>query len=97
MIVERKRLSDQEVARELAGLSGWSVQTGKLHKQFTFQDFTRAFGFMAQVALIAQAMDHHPDWCNTYNRVIIELTTHDLGGISTLDVELARRVDLLLA
>ena len=95
--MERKRLSDQEVARELAGLSGWSVQTGKLRKQFMFQDFTRAFSFMAQVALIAQAMDHHPDWCNAYNRVIIELTTHDLGGISTFDVELARRVDLLLA
>jgi len=93
--VERKRLNNQEVIRELAELPGWTLQDGKLHKQFTFADFTRAFGFMAQVALIAQTMNHHPDWCNVYNRVIIELVTHDLGGISTLDVELARRVEQL--
>ena len=93
--MERKRLNNQEVIRELAELPGWTLQDGKLHKQFTFADFTRAFGFMAQVALIAQTMNHHPDWCNVYNRVIIELVTHDLGGISTLDVELARRVEQL--
>lgn len=93
--MERRLLSDQEAARELAALPGWSIQSGKLYRQFIFPDFTRAFGFMAQVALIAQAMDHHPDWCNAYNRVIMELSTHDLGGISTFDVELARRVEQL--
>jgi 4a-hydroxytetrahydrobiopterin dehydratase len=93
---DRRKLSSEEVARGLSGLRGWSVVNGKLHKEFMFTDFVRAFGFMSQVALIAESMDHHPDWSNVYNRVNIDLVTHDLGGISTLDIEFASKVEKLL-
>jgi 4a-hydroxytetrahydrobiopterin dehydratase len=93
--VERRKLDAAEVTLALKDLPGWSLAGGKLHKQFTFPDFPRAFGFMAAVALIAQAMDHHPDWSNVYNRVVVDLVTHDLGGISTYDVELAMRIEAL--
>jgi 4a-hydroxytetrahydrobiopterin dehydratase len=89
-------LADVEVTRQLHDLPGWILLEGKLHKQFTFPDFVGAFGFMTEVALLAQAMDHHPDWSNVYNRVVIDLVTHDLGGISTFDVELARRIEKLM-
>ena len=94
--MERRKLTDAEVTRALSALPGWSLKDGKLHKLFTFPDFLRAFGFMAQVALVAQAMDHHPDWSNVYNRVTIDLVTHDLGGISTFYIELARQMESLL-
>jgi 4a-hydroxytetrahydrobiopterin dehydratase len=79
----------------LSQLSGWTLVNGKLHKEFSFADFVQAFGFMASVALHAEAMNHHPDWSNVYNRVTINLWTHDLGGISTFDLELASRIDKL--
>jgi 4a-hydroxytetrahydrobiopterin dehydratase len=69
---------------------------GKLHRELRFADFVEAFGFMSRVALVAEAMGHHPEWRNVWNRVVIDLTTHDTGGLSTLDVELARRIDQLL-
>ena len=93
--MERRRLSEAEIARELGGLPGWELLDGKLRREFTFPDFARAFGFMTGVALIAEAMDHHPEWSNVYNRVTISLVTHDLGGVGTPDVEFARRVDAL--
>jgi 4a-hydroxytetrahydrobiopterin dehydratase len=92
---ERKRLSEKEIGEKLATLRGWSVANGQLHKEFTFKDFTRAFGFLTSVALIAESMNHHPEWKNVYNRVTIDLMTHDLGGISTMDFEFASRVDNL--
>jgi 4a-hydroxytetrahydrobiopterin dehydratase len=93
---ERRRLTGEEVQKELTELGGWSLREGKLHREFRFPDFTRAFGFMASVALIAEAMNHHPDWSNVYNNVTIDLSTHDLGGISTYDVAFARRVNEIL-
>ena len=75
----------------------WSVDNEKLRRDFQFRDFVEAFGFMSQVALLAEARNHHPNWSNVYNRVTIELTTHDLGGLSTLDTELAIAIDRLLA
>jgi 4a-hydroxytetrahydrobiopterin dehydratase len=75
----------------------WTLQQGKLRRELRFDNFVEAFGFMAKVALIAEAMGHHPEWSNVWNRVVIELTTHDLGGLSNLDLELARRIDGLLA
>jgi len=95
-MTERRKLSEQEIASRLDSLHGWSTVNGKLHKEFKFEDFKRAFGFMASVALIAESMDHHPDWKNVYNRVTIDLMTHDLGGISALDFEFASKVDRLL-
>tara|TARA_B100001173_G_scaffold78536_1_gene67042 strand:+ start:594 stop:884 length:291 start_codon:yes stop_codon:yes gene_type:complete len=74
----------------------WSVDGEKLRRDFQFRDFVEAFGFMSQVALLAEARNHHPNWSNVYNRVTIELTTHDLGGLSTLDTELAIAIDRLL-
>ena len=92
---ERKKLTEQQLATALKSLRGWSVAGGKLHKEFKFKDFVRAFGFMSSVAPIAEGMNHHPDWSNVYNRVNIDLVTHDLGGISSFDVEFAARIEKL--
>ncbi len=77
-------------------LPNWSVQGERLHRDLQFNSFVEAFGFMAQVALLAESKNHHPNWSNVYNRVSIDLTTHDLGGLSSLDVELAAAIDALL-
>ena len=90
-----KKLSNSEIEMHLADISGWSVEEGKLHKQFQFESFVEAFGFMASLALIAEKMNHHPEWFNVYNRVAIDLMTHDVGGISNLDFELAKAADSL--
>lgn len=74
---------------------GWQVVGGKLHRDFRFASFVEAFGFMAQVALIAERLGHHPEWSNVYNSVCIDLTSHDRGGITELDREFARRVNAL--
>jgi 4a-hydroxytetrahydrobiopterin dehydratase len=90
-------LSDDEIAAGVATLSGWSLQAGKLHWEHTFSDFVEAFGFMSRVALLAERANHHPEWSNVYNRVTIDLTTHDCGGISQRDLDLARAINGLLA
>ena len=77
-------------------LPDWSVLGERLHRDLQFNSFVEAFGFMAQVALLAESKNHHPNWSNVYNRVSIDLTTHDLGGLSSLDVELATEIDALL-
>ena len=76
-------------------LPSWRVVDGALERQWSFPDFVRAWGFMTQVALIAQAMDHHPNWSNVYGSVTIRLSTHDLGGLSDLDLTLAQAIDQL--
>lgn len=86
------RLSDADAARRLTALPGWTIAGGTLHRAFQFRDFTEAFGFMARVALLAEKMDHHPDWQNVYNRVTIDLVTHDAGGLTVLDFELATKI-----
>lgn len=90
-------LSDAELAAALDELDGWELVDGHLHRDLAFADFTRAFGFMAAVATVAQALDHHPDWSNSYGTVTVDLVTHDAGGITELDVELARRMSDLAA
>ena len=87
------KLVDADVTQRLAALPGWTLKAGKLHRELTFADFTQAFGFMTDVAREADALDHHPEWFNVYNRVVIDLATHDAGGITTLDFELARRAE----
>ena len=89
------RLSDADASHRLQGLSGWTIASGTLHRVFQFRDFTEAFGFMARVALLAEKLDHHPDWQNVYNRVTIDLVTHDAGGLTVLDFELAARISSL--
>ena len=86
-------LDATEVDDRLSRLDGWDLDGGKLHRELRFADFSEAFGFMARVALAAESMGHHPEWSNVWNRVSIDLTTHDTGGLSDLDVELARRID----
>jgi 4a-hydroxytetrahydrobiopterin dehydratase len=90
-------LASDEVSRRLAQLTGWTIQAGKLHRTFTFDDFVAAFGFMAQVALVAERMNHHPEWHNVYSRVAVDLTTHDAGGITDKDFQLAAAMDRLAA
>ncbi len=92
---ERRRLNDVEITDHLAHLAGWELQHGSLHREFTFRDFAEAFAFMTRVALAAEKLDHHPDWTNVYNRVRVSLSTHDLGGISTYDFELAKRINAI--
>ncbi len=89
-------LSLQEREDLRANLTQWQVGDERLKRQWQFSDFSEAFAFMTRVALLAESMQHHPDWSNVYNRVTIELTTHDLGGLSNLDAELARSIDALL-
>jgi 4a-hydroxytetrahydrobiopterin dehydratase len=91
--MKRSRLSEDEIRSAVAQLPGWTVAEGRLEREFAFADFVEAFGFMTRVALLAQAMDHHPDWTNVYNTVRVQLTTHDLGGVSTWDVLLAQRMN----
>lgn len=89
----RQKLSEAEVVSRLSEAQGWELIDGKLSKTFVFDSFVNAFGFMASVALTAEAMNHHPEWSNVYNRVSISLTTHDAGGISDLDFTLAQRIE----
>ncbi|MDH3585438.1 MAG: 4a-hydroxytetrahydrobiopterin dehydratase [Phycisphaerae bacterium] len=84
-------LSAEQIQSALSDLPGWSVQDEKLHREFQFKDFSEAFGFMARAALAAESMNHHPDWSNVWNRVVVDLVTHDAGGITENDVNLARR------
>ena len=88
-------LSDKEAAEAAASLDGWSLEKGALSKKFGFATFSEAFGFMARAALAAEKMDHHPEWTNIYNTVSVRLTTHDAGGLTHRDVELARAMDAL--
>ncbi|MEA5533853.1 4a-hydroxytetrahydrobiopterin dehydratase [Crocosphaera sp. XPORK-15E] len=90
-----KVLSSEEVKTALKQLNGWTEKDGKLHRQFQFPSFVEAFGFMSSVALVAESMGHHPEWFNVYNRVTIDLTTHDAGGITNKDVDLAKKANEL--
>ena len=89
------RLTDADAAARLAGLSGWSLEGGRLHKAFAFKDFAEAWGFMSAIAVIAEGMGHHPDWSNAWNRVTVDLSTHDVGGLTALDFDLAARMEAL--
>ncbi|TLX81348.1 MAG: 4a-hydroxytetrahydrobiopterin dehydratase [Thaumarchaeota archaeon] len=89
------KLSDEQIRKELGNLPGWSVVNGKLHKEFTFKDFIEAFGFMTTAALHIEKMNHHPEWFNVYNKLKIDLVTHDAGGITQNDINLARTLNSL--
>jgi len=93
------RLTDAEVAALLADLPGWTLRADGLaiSRTFRFADFSAAFAFMTRVALLAEKADHHPEWSNVYSRVEITLTTHDCGGLSARDAEMARRIEGILA
>jgi 4a-hydroxytetrahydrobiopterin dehydratase len=86
-------LSDAQIAQLLGGLPGWSFTDGKLHKELRFKDFSEAFGFMARVALIAEKMDHHPDWSNSWNTVVVDIVNHAAGGVTQQCIDLALAIE----
>ena len=92
------RLTDAERAGLAGKLPGWSAVSSKeaIERSFRFRDFSEAWGFMNRVALLAEGQNHHPDWSNVYNRVRIELSTHDAGGLTENDVKLAQAINALL-
>jgi len=87
------RLTKTEIDTALATLPGWTVINEKLHREYKFPDFTHAFGFMATAATAIERRNHHPEWSNVYNRVSVDLTTHDSGGITQKDIDLAILLD----
>ncbi len=97
MANERRKLDAAEIEAALRNLPGWSVAGGKLHREYAFGDFARAWGFLSAAALEVHRMDHHPEWSNVYDRVTVDLVTHDLGGIGTRDAELAAKLEALAA
>ena len=84
-----RRLTEDETRERLTGLVDWTIVDGKLHREFIFENFVAAFSFMTSLAMVAEKMDHHPEWFNVYNRVVIDLTTHDAGGLSEKDFAFA--------
>ena len=89
------KLSQISIDEYLKDLPGWSVVNEKLHKEFQFESFNQAFGFMTRAAMEIEKMNHHPEWFNVYNRITIELTTHDAGGITKNDVNMAKILNSL--
>jgi 4a-hydroxytetrahydrobiopterin dehydratase len=88
-------LDQHAIAERLEEMPEWAVVDGRLHRELTFADFNEAFGFMARVALIAEKLDHHPDWSNSWNKVVIDVVSHAAGGITERCFDLARRIDAL--
>src|SRR5262249_40520943 len=93
--MKTSKLTEAELNSALAALPGWTIQNGKLHRDYQFADFVHAFGFMATSAIAIEAMNHHPEWSNVWNRVSVDLTTHDAGGITAKDVNLAQKLEAL--
>lgn len=87
-----KKLTEAEVNERLSHAKGWTLTNGKLHRAFECKDFLSAFGNMTRVALVAESMNHHPEWFNVWNKVVIDLNTHSVGGISDLDFKLAGKI-----
>jgi len=90
------KLSQEQIKNELKNMPGWAVVDGKLHKEFHFEDFNQAFGFMTRAAMHIEKMNHHPEWFNVYNKLIVGLTTHDAGGITENDIKLAKILNSLV-
>ena len=90
------RLSQMDIEEELKSLPGWSVVNGKLHREIQFDSFSQAFGFMTRAAMEIEKMNHHPEWFNVYNKITVDLMTHDAGGITENDINLAKTLNSLL-
>jgi 4a-hydroxytetrahydrobiopterin dehydratase len=89
------KATEQEISAFIEELGEWRVENGKLHRDFVFSNFVEAFGFMTRVALVVEKADHHPEWFNVYKKVSVDLTTHEAGGITQKDFDLARRMESL--
>jgi 4a-hydroxytetrahydrobiopterin dehydratase len=92
-LMRAEKLSDADIEKNLHTVTGWSLVNRKLHKSFECKDFVTAFGKMTQVALVAEWMNHHPEWFNVWNKVVIDLNTHSVQGISNLDFQLAEKIN----
>ncbi len=88
-----ERLSEDKIQEEIIRLEWWTIKEGKVSKSFDFSNFLQAFGFMTQIALETEKMNHHPEWCNLYNHVEINLATHDARGITDYDIKVARTIE----
>ena len=91
------KLNDAQIEAALAGLPGWTLAGGKLHREYKFRDFIHAFGFMATAAVAIEARNHHPEWSNVWNSVTVDLTTHDAQGITAKDTDLAALLESIAA
>ncbi len=91
--MDLSRLTQTDLEANLSQLTDWTIVEGKLHRQFKFRDFVGAFGFMSSMALVSERLGHHPEWFNVYNRVTVDLVTHDADGITRLDIEWATIAD----
>lgn len=89
-------LSAAEIEQRLTSFANWEFKDNKLYRRLVFEDFIHAFGFMTQIAIIAEGMNHHPEWANVYRTVDIYLTTHDAGGVSDLDFKLLAEIERLI-
>ena len=94
-MANRQKLSDVDIQEKLSDIPSWAIDDGKLHREYKFRDFVQAFGFMTSVALVAESMNHHPEWFNVYSTVNVDLATHDAGGITELDFTLAGKMEKL--
>jgi 4a-hydroxytetrahydrobiopterin dehydratase len=90
-----EKATEEEIQAFIEEMADWTLENGKLHREYVFRDFVQAFGFMAQVALVAESADHHPEWFNVYKRVVVDLTTHEADGITRRDFSLAREMEEL--
>ncbi len=91
-----EKMTSSQIEQELGNLAGWELKSGKLHRELEFKNFVEAWGFMSQVAMLAEKANHHPEWSNVWNRVVIDLTSHDVQGISERDFKLARKINELV-
>ena len=92
-MTEPVKLTEDEISEALRSLDGWQLLDGKLHREYKFRNFVEAWGFMSRVALVAEKMNHHPEWFNVWCTVRIDLSTHEAGGLSSRDVELAQEIN----
>ena len=95
--MEKSKATKEQILYFLSKNQHWSIEENKLHREFVFKDFVMAFGFMSQAALIAERSNHHPEWSNVYKKVLVNLTTHEVGGISNKDFILAEEMDNIAA
>jgi 4a-hydroxytetrahydrobiopterin dehydratase len=95
--MQARKLDEQEITNRLKELKAWKLEKGKLHRAFEAKDFIAAFGYMTRIALVAQEMNHHPEWCNVWNKITVDLSTHSVGGVSNLDFELAAKIDQIFS
>jgi 4a-hydroxytetrahydrobiopterin dehydratase len=90
-----KKLTDAEIAEHMLALPNWELRTDRIRRVFRFKDFVEAFGWMSSIAIVAETMNHHPEWRNVWATVEVELSTHDAGGLTELDMKLASKMDEL--